>query len=117
MGINVLHRPIKSAHGLWLPEHNTIIIRTGLRRIHERVVLAHELGHAIHGHNCDDPKQELQANIFAAKYLIDPDTIPKLEAWRDDEGALAAELGVTQRLLRVFFKHCWHDKLRETLHR
>ncbi len=116
LGINVIHRPIRSAHGLWIPEHNTIVIRSGLRRIHDRVALTHEIGHAIHGHDCSEPKQELQADIFAAKKLIDPKLLKRLKPYRDDVAALALELGVTQRLLRIFFEHCWHDQLGQRLH-
>jgi Zn-dependent peptidase ImmA (M78 family) len=116
LGINVIHRAIRSAHGLWIPEHNTIVIRSGLRLIHDRVALTHELGHAINGHETDDPKKELQADIFAAKKLINPERLQRLEHYRDDAAALALELGVTQRILRVFFEHCWHNQGGQRLH-
>ena len=106
LGIQVLHRPIRSAHGLWIPEHKTIVIRTGLRAIHDRVALTHELGHAMMGHQDDRPKHELQADLFAASKLIDPRKLARLSYCQENAAELAAELGVTQRLLHVYFRHC-----------
>lgn len=101
MGITVLHRPIRTANELWLPDHSTIVIRSGLRRILDRCVLAHGLGHAILGHGDDRPKHELLADRWAADQLIDP---RELRALPDevDEFQIALELEVTFRLLRVW---------------
>lgn len=107
LGIKVLHRQINSAHGLWLPEHRAIILRKGLRAIHERVALTHELGHAVMGHEDDRPKHELQADMFAASKLIDPRKLSRLSYCEGNAAELASELGVTQRLLRVYFRQFW----------
>lgn len=101
MGITVIHRPIRTANELWLPEHSTIVVRSGLRRILDRCVLAHGLGHAILGHEDDRPKHELLADRWAADQLINP---WELRAIPDgaDEFQIALEIDVTLRLLRVW---------------
>lgn len=101
-GIRIIYRPIRTAQGLWLPEHNLIVIRTGLRAIHERSILAHELGHAMLGHTDDNPKHEHQADLYAANNLINQDTLVAASKWAVDIQVLAAELNVATRLLRAY---------------
>jgi hypothetical protein len=101
LGIHVIHRPIKTAHELWLPDHNTIVIRTGLRAIHDRCALAHGVAHAALGHRDDRPKHELAADRIAAMNLINPDELYRAAMWAPDCHSLAAELGVTMRITRT----------------
>lgn len=68
--INVLRRPLESVHGLWLPDENTIVLRAGLCPHREREVLAHEIGHAVAGHDSDSPANEAAADLYAARRLI-----------------------------------------------
>lgn len=102
LGIEVIHRPIRTANGLWLPDHNTIVIRSGMRAVHDRSALAHELGHAVLGHRDDRPKHEVLADRYAATNLIDLDECRRLLKWVPDSARLAQELEVSTRLLRVF---------------
>lgn len=102
LGIDVFVRPLRTAHGLWLPEHDTILIHSHLRAGAQRLVLAHEVGHAVLAHRDDRPKHERQADRFAAHNLIDPDHLAELYEWCPNEGAIVAELGVTPRLFRAF---------------
>lgn len=102
LGIEVIHRPLSRKHGLWLPEHNLIVIREGMRVIHDRSTLTHEIGHAILGHVDDRPKHETQADRWAAKQLINPVKLCRIAAWTDDPARIAAELGVATRLVQVF---------------
>jgi Zn-dependent peptidase ImmA (M78 family) len=102
LGITVLHRPIRSAQELWLPDHNTIVIRSGLRRIHDRSVLAHGIAHAALGHEDDRPKHEAQADRYASEKLIDRGELDKLMPWVEDPNRLALELGVTHRILQCY---------------
>lgn len=102
LGIEVVTRPLRTAHGLWLPDHSTILVHSKLRPAHQRNVLAHEVGHAAHAHRDDRPKHEKQADKFAAYHLIDPDELADLYSWCPDEQRIVTELGVTTRLFRAF---------------
>lgn len=102
MGVEVVVRPLRSAHGLWLPEYNTILLHSRLRVGAQRNVLAHELGHAALAHPDDRPKHERQADVFAARNLIDPVELADLYRWCPDEQRIVSELGVTTRLFRAF---------------
>jgi Zn-dependent peptidase ImmA (M78 family) len=101
LGIHVIHRPIRSAHELWLPDWNLIVVRTGMRQIHDRCALAHGLAHAVLGHRDDRPKHELAADRIATMNLIDPDELYRAAMWTPDCFRLAAELGVTTRITRT----------------
>jgi hypothetical protein len=102
LGINVLLRPIRTANELWLPEHHTLVIKSGMRALHQRNAAAHGVAHAVLGHPDDRPKHETQADRYAASNLIDLDECRELMKWTPDCHRLAAELGVTTRLMRVF---------------
>jgi len=102
LGVTVLHRPIRTAHELWLPQHNTIVIRSGLRRVHDRSALAHGIAHAMLGHQDSRPKHEVQADRVAADNLIDLDECLAVMKWAPDCARLARELDVSTRLARVF---------------
>lgn len=101
LGIEVIYRPIRSAHELWLPDRNLIVVRSGLRVMHERCALAHGIAHAVLGHRDDRPKHEVQADTLAARNLVDRDALHALTLWAPDCHRLAAELGVTTRIARM----------------
>lgn len=102
IGLQVIVRPIRTAMEMWLPEHNTIVIRSGLRAVHQRNALAHGVAHAELAHEDDRPKHEHQADRYASLYLIDPTEFADLRRWSDDMGRIATELGVTHRLLDAY---------------
>lgn len=102
LGIDVIVRPLRTAHGLWLPDMNTIAIHSRIRAGAQRLVLAHELGHADLGHRDDRPKHEHQADVYAARNLICPDELHDLYKWCPDEQRIISELGVTTRLFRAY---------------
>ena len=102
LGIEVIHRPIRTANGMWIPDHNVIVIRSGMKAAYDRSTLAHELGHSSYGHRDDRPKHEVQADRFASENLIDSAEIIELMKWVPDSARLANELEVTTRLLRVY---------------
>jgi len=102
LGINVIFRPIRTANELWLPDYDTLVIRTGMRAVHQRTAATHGLGHAVLGHAEDRPKHEVQADRWAAERLIDPLEVRELVKWAPDTARLAAELGVTTRVLQVY---------------
>lgn len=102
LGIEVVVRRLRTAHGRWFPEYNQILISDRLRGNDQRLVLSHEVGHAALFHIDDRPKFELQADRFAARNLIDPDELAGLYEWCPDERRIVSELGVTTRLFRAF---------------
>lgn len=102
LGIEVVVRRLRTAHGRWFPEYNQILISDRLRSRDQRLTLAHELGHGALMHPDDRPKHERQADRFAALHLIDPDELAALYEWCPDEQRIVAELGVTTRLFRAF---------------
>ena len=102
LGIQVIVRPIRSANELWMPEFNTIVIKSGMRSVHQRNALAHGIGHAALAHEDDRPKHEHQADRYASLYLIDPVEFADVTAWTDDPGRICHELGVTRRLLDAY---------------
>ncbi|POH63605.1 MULTISPECIES: ImmA/IrrE family metallo-endopeptidase [Cryobacterium] len=102
LGIEVIHRPIRTANGRWFPQHNTIVIREGLRAVIDRSTLAHELGHATLGHVADSAKNETQADRIAADNLIRYAELLKVTQWTTHHNTIAKELGVTGRILRVY---------------
>lgn len=101
-GIQVIHRPIRAANGFWYPDHNLIVIKAGMRAVHDRSALAHELAHAALGHRDDRPKHENRADQVAAANLIDAERCADLMRWCSDESQLASELGVSRRLLLAY---------------
>lgn len=94
--------------GVWLPKLRLIRIRPGLHARLHRCVLAHELGHAVHG---DMPSlfgpppayQERRAEAWAARRLINPDDYRRVESECDGHaGAMAVELGVMRSTIVAY---------------
>lgn len=76
-----------------------------LTTVERDTVLAHELGHAFYDHQCyGNPKFEEAADYYAACLLIDPAAYIAAEALDPSIGAIADELGVEPKLVRVFEK-------------
>lgn len=104
LGLFVEFRPLRRAAGYYLHQHGLIVLNSRTSDMLQRIVLAHELGHAHHGHDWSGAhnraRDELEADTYAARLLITP------EAYRDAEmcvgpnpAAVAKELGVTRRLV------------------
>lgn len=102
LGIEVIHGTLRTATGLWLPERNLIVIRKGMRRVHDRSTLAHEIAHAELGHRWSTPKHEVQADRRAAQNLIDPDVFWAAARWCDSIDEIALECDVSTKLARAF---------------
>lgn len=102
LGLQVIHRPLRTAHELWLPEQFTLVVHSKLRAVHARNALAHGVAHAALAHEDDRPKHEKQADKFAAQNLICPDELADLYKWCPDEQRIISELGVTARLFRAY---------------
>lgn len=104
LGIVIEHFAIGNHTGLWVPDHNTIYLRPGMRAVHERSVFTHELGHAALGHRTSNPKNERQANMWAAQKLIDRERLGTVMMLSSDPAVWANELGVTLELLECYMK-------------
>lgn len=104
LGITVIHRPIRTANGMWLHDHNLIVLKTGMRVLHDRTTLAHELAHATLGHRGSTPKNELAADRYAGELLVDPREVEQTISGVSDLPSLALELQVSERVLRAWFE-------------
>lgn len=102
LGIEVIHRPIRTANGFWYPDHDLIVIRSGLKARYDRSALAHELAHAELAHRDSRPKHEVQADRMAADNLIDLQRCKDTMRWAPDCHQLAFELDVSTQLMRTF---------------
>lgn len=102
LGIRVEHQSLRTINGLWVPDHNMIILRSGMRALHTRSTLAHEIGHADLGHRDDRPKHEVMADRYAANHLINKGELIDLMQWTRDLNKVAQELEVSGRILRVY---------------
>jgi len=102
LGIPVIHRNLTHANGMWLPRERVIVIQQRMRVVHDRSALAHEIGHAILGHETDGPREEVQADKIAASNLIRLDECLDVMRYVPDFHLLALELGVSTRILRTF---------------
>jgi Zn-dependent peptidase ImmA (M78 family) len=100
--ITVIRRPLKTAHGLWLPEEKTIVLRSGLGALQEREVLAHEVGHALAGHDSDSPANEAVADLYAAQRLIGSRDYAEAILSTRNLAEAAQVLGVSRRLLFAY---------------
>lgn len=102
LGIDLVYGRLRTSHALWVPDRRMIILRPRMRVIHERSILAHELGHAELGHRDDRPKHEVLADRYAAENLIDAEHFAELVTWTPDAARLSLELGVTTKLMQVY---------------
>lgn len=88
--------------GLYDHEARLITIDISLTLPQKKEALAHELGHCFYGDPCSTPQAERRADRYAARLLIDPLEYRAAELIDPDPAAIAAELGQTKRMVRVF---------------
>ncbi|WP_337447886.1 ImmA/IrrE family metallo-endopeptidase [Corynebacterium pseudokroppenstedtii] len=80
-----------------------ISLRHDISTTQENSVLAHELGHAVHGDTGHGTRQENRADQFAANLLISEDDCRLAEIlYGPHPGAIAQGLGVTIHLVQVW---------------
>lgn len=92
--------------GFYDHEHRRVVYDFDLPPIERDCVLAHELGHAFHGHvGRGNPAAEAEADAYAAALLVDPDRYARLEAIGLNPDEIAEELGVTEKLLCAFVEN------------
>ncbi|WP_333812053.1 ImmA/IrrE family metallo-endopeptidase [Timonella senegalensis] len=112
-GFSVDFLPLHGHSGLLLPG-NHILIDSRKSAMTQRVALAHELGHIHHGHDWryphDRQRDEYQADVFAASLLISSRDYAVAEVMFDTPAAIASELGVPLRILKL-----WCERYTPTL--
>lgn len=97
--------------GAYMHETRRVLLEARTTPFEKCVVLAHELGHAHHGHSCrngfhdSNPLHEWRADRFAAGLLIDGSELARLEQISGDPDFLAEELGVTVDFLAWYQRH------------
>ena len=123
MGILLLHEPMGSSQnackGFYLRQSRTevITVNSDLSEEHRRIILAHELGHAVlhrdasgvqafHDFKLFDEATvyEYEANIFAADFLMPDDRVLELLNGDISFFGAASELGVPPELLDFKFR-------------
>jgi len=102
LGVRVIHRPLTTGTGLWVPDHRVVFIQERMHAVHDRSTLAHELGHADLGHRDSRPKHEVMADRYAAENMVDPDELLDLMKWSPDPSRWANEMSVSTKLIRVY---------------
>ncbi|QRP10293.1 ImmA/IrrE family metallo-endopeptidase [Corynebacterium kroppenstedtii] len=103
LGVTITYH--QGGHPGWYNHHRKQInLRHGMSTTQENSVLAHELGHAVHGDlGHGDTRQEARADRFAARLLISEDEYRLAEILHGPHpGAIAHELGVTNHLVTVW---------------
>jgi Zn-dependent peptidase ImmA (M78 family) len=111
LGIPVVRVHLRDTWGAWSPIHRKIVVAEGLSARQERCVLAHEAEHALAddlgcgvGLDAVHPlalPQERRADVEAARKLIHISDLAAVAQWSDDIRVAAAELDVTERMLRI----------------
>jgi len=104
MGIEIIHRRLTTANGLWVPDHRVVFLQPRMHRVHERSVLAHELVHAEFGDVGREESQERRADRLAARRLIRRVDLHRATKISDDPGVWAMEIGVTEHLMSTYMQ-------------
>nr|DAH77158.1 MAG TPA: IrrE protein [Caudoviricetes sp.] len=101
--INYAALPASSPHAYWNPAARTITVRYGLPYRYTRSFIAHELGHAHYGHKVSTPKNERQADSYAAQLLITEEAYRRAEeAYGTSIEKLAYELDVMPSIITAW---------------
>lgn len=104
VSVHMGHLPHKVL-GVYEPVHARVWISLGLTPDEQRSVLAHELGHAHHGHECGSDRAERAADRYAADLLVDAESYAELERIGLDEHVIADELNVTVDIVHAYREH------------
>lgn len=92
--------------GAFIPELRRIYFDLRLTLAERRSVIAHELGHAHYGHDCDSPKHERLADAYAATLLVDPAWYAELEQINHDAEWIADEMQVAPYVILDYRRYC-----------
>lgn len=105
IGVTVHVSHLTDCLGLYDHRTREIHIDFGLTPIEQRCVAAHELGHAVYGHDCSTLRAEREADIYAADLLIDAAELAALDQVGLHDHDIADELDVTPDVLATYRTH------------
>lgn len=83
---------------------HTITRRPDLGSLQRRVATYHELGHAFFKHSGCDPKQEVQASIWASRQMITDSAFIEAARITDELQGIAHHLGVMKRDVEFYLR-------------
>jgi hypothetical protein len=90
--------------GSWNYRTRTITLLEGLGVVQRRSILAHELGHAVHNHRWSTPENEKEAQVWAARALINPARAAATAKRINWLGLIAKELGVLPEDIATYYQ-------------
>lgn len=107
-GLRVVWRDLGRRSGE-LTRSGLVVVNHRKSTLTQRVTIAHEVGHHHHGHDWtrahDVERDERQADMYAARLLIDPVEVEVAAALTGGHpGAMARELGVTAHLVTLWLE-------------
>lgn len=103
-GIRVLYGSLDGRNGVYYDDLGLIILEQSLSPEMERFTLAHELGHAHHGHRESTLANEMKADEFAAKSLVHEGEYQRAESISDNPRFIAQELGLPVRAIEAYWR-------------
>lgn len=103
-GIRVLYGSLDGRNGVYYDDLKLIIVEQSLPPAMEKFTLAHELGHAHHGHRESTPSNEIKADEFAARLLINDDDYMNAETVCEDPRYIAQELNLPLRAVEAYWR-------------
>jgi hypothetical protein len=102
IGLQVLRRPLRAAISVWMPDHHTVVVRSGLSHTTEREAVAHAVAHAELGHIEVNSHNEEEADLFALTNLVTPHEFGVVARTTMDRVTISTTLKITPRLLDVY---------------
>lgn len=104
--MHLVFRPMPEGRwGAWSRKERTIYVHRHLPPIHSACTIFHELGHAAMDHTTTDRREELEADVWAARHLIRPSEWRSATTAYEDLLTVADELQVLPRIAAVYAKH------------
>lgn len=92
IGVDIEYKPLSGLFGYYNKTDSLIVINSTAPIAWQVYTLAHELGHAYHGHECDTGYAEHYADLYAAELLIKPAAYRSAETEADGNPAGIAHL-------------------------
>lgn len=92
--------------GCYVPSERRIYFDLAITQRERIFTIAHELGHAHYGHDCDSRANERQADAYAAGLLVNPEWYAELEAINPDAGWIAEEMGLPRQAIEDYRRYC-----------
>ncbi|PRZ15189.1 ImmA/IrrE family metallo-endopeptidase [Nesterenkonia sandarakina] len=109
LGAKVVQRPpAEGRWGEWCQRTREIRLHPELGALQRDYTLAHEIGHAYHQHTGCGPRDEWEADVWAATVLIRRRDWKRAVQIHETVGAVAMEIGVLPKLVKVYAQHLRH---------